>query len=300
MRSYFIRHTEKLLIQDEELMKFWNEDRIAIHYPDKPSGREREDSHSLNPNDYKKGDKTAVARLVELAADGGYVRTESFVSEGKVAKVGYVEPQTEVELCDATWDLRGRSDVLDRQSGDPAFLKSVKLSKVKLVSRRVQVGLRAGRPRQGTIARWNVGDRLADLVEDRPSAHVWANLSTAQQEAACAEFLRESHPARQDLPRMLRLLLPAGRTLQDIDLHGIAQDGREIFGQVTYHPRNSAAARRKLDALIPYGLDSAYLTFFCPGRGSVEKDGILFVSADEEVLPWINENETYSAVLFPS
>ena len=300
MRSYFIRYTEKLLIQNEDLVNLWREDRIAIHYPDKSSGREREDSRSLDPDDYKNGDKTAVARLVELATDGGYVWTESFISEGKVAKVGCVEPQTDVELCDATWDLRGRSDVLGRKSSDPAVLKTVKLSKAKIVSRREQVGLRAGRPRQGTIAHWSVGDRLADFVEDRPSARVWDNPSTAQQEATCAEFLRESHQARQDLPRMLRLLLPAGRTLQDIDLHGITQDGREIFGQVTYHPRNSAAARKKLEVLIPYGLNGAQMVFFCPGSGAAEEDGVCFVSADGEVLPWINENEKYSAALFPS
>jgi len=43
--------------------------------------------------------------------------------------------------------------------------------------------------------------------------------------------------------KLRRLLLPAGRTLQDIDLHGLAADGREVFGQVTYHPRGKAPVR---------------------------------------------------------
>lgn len=303
MRSYFVRHTDKLLIRDEDLKKLWDDDRIAIHYPDKESGREKEDSRSLDPADYKgkKGrDKTAMSRLVELARDGGYVWAESLVSEDKAAKVGCVEPGTGIELCDALWDLRGRTDVENRQNGDPAVLKTVKLSCVKPVPRREQVGLRAGRPQQGTISYWNVGDRLADFIKGRTSAQVWPNLSTAQQEAACAEFMREPHADRPDLPRLRQLLLPAGRTLQDIDLYGLAEDGRKVFGQVTYHSRGSTAAQKKLAILEPYGGDTVHLLFFCPGRGPAEEKGVRFISADEEVLPWLKGEEDYAAALFGS
>jgi hypothetical protein len=135
MRSYFVRHTERLLIRDEDLRKLWEEDRIAIHYPTGKFGIGQEDSRSLNPKDYngKRGrDRTAISRLVELASDGGYVWTESFVSEGKTAKAGYVEPGTTIELRDAQWYLRGR-DVPKRKDGDPAVLKTVKLTRVKAV-----------------------------------------------------------------------------------------------------------------------------------------------------------------------
>jgi hypothetical protein len=298
MRSYFVRHTEKLKIHDEDLKKLWDEDRVAIHYPVEASGRKDEDSRSLEPEDYKGRDKTAISRLVELARDGGYVWAESLVSEGKAAKVGFVKSGTEIELRGARWDLCGRTDVADRQDGDPAVLKTVKLSRVKPVPRCEQVGLRAGKPLQGTIARWNVGGRLADLVEGRIPTRVWANLSTAQQEAARTEFLRESHATRPDLPKLRRLLLPVGRTLQDIDLHGLADDGREVFGQVTYHSRGSVAVRKKLDALRPYGERSAHLLFFCLGHGPNEEAGARFVSADEEVLAWLNSEEAYAAALF--
>lgn len=298
MRSYFVRHTDKLLVCDEDLKELWDEDRVAIHYPDKASGLEDEDNRSLDPADYKGRDKTAISRLVELARDSGYVWAESLVSEDKTAKVGFVEPGSEIERCDARWHLRGRTDVPKRRDGAPALLKTVKLSRVRSVPRREQVGLRAGRPQQGTISYWNVGERLADLVEGRTPARVWANLSTAQQEAACAEFLRDSHATRPDLPKLRRLLLPAGRTLQDIDLHGLTDDGREVFGQVTYHSRDSPAARKKLDALMPYGERSAHLLFFCLGHGPSEESGAHFVSADEEVLPWLNSEDTYAAALF--
>ena len=76
MRSYFVRHTKRLLIRDEDLRKLWHENCIAIHFPTEKSGMGQEDSRSLNPEDYygEQGrDRTAISRLVELAKDGGYV-----------------------------------------------------------------------------------------------------------------------------------------------------------------------------------------------------------------------------------
>lgn len=297
MRSYFVRHTERLSIRDEDLKRLWDEDRIAIHYPTGKSGMGREDCRSLDPEDYygKKGrDRTAISRLVELAGDGGYVWAESFVSGDKTAKAGYVEPGTPIELRDARWDLRGR-DEPERQNGDPAVLKTVKLTKVKTVPRPEQVGLRAGRPQQGTISRWDVKERLARFVQGRPPEHEWANLSTAQHEAVCAEYLRKTHP---ELPTLHRLLLPAGRTLQDVDLHGLAKDGREIFAQVTYHPRDSAPVENKLKALKPYGERGAHLVFFCRETGSNREEGVHFVSCDGEVMPWLDSDDSYSRAMF--
>jgi hypothetical protein len=297
MKSYFVRHTDRLLVRDEDIKKLWDEDRIAIHYPDKASGRSDEDSRSLDPAEYKARDNTAISRLVELARDGGHVWAESFVSEDKSAKVGCVEPGTEIVLRDARWYLRGQNDVADRQDGYPAVLKTVKLSKVRSVPRREQLGLRAGIPQQGTISYWHVGERLADFVEGRPPKHLWPNLSTAQQEAVCAEFLRESHEGRPELPKLRRLLLPVGRTLQDVDLHGLADDGREVFGQVTYHLRGSSPAKKKLDALKPYGERGAHLVFFCLGSGPAQ-DEVHFVSCDEEVLPWLDDDDGYAEAMF--
>jgi hypothetical protein len=38
-----------------------------------------------------------------------------------------------------------------------------------------------------------------------------------------------------------------------VDLHGLADDGREIFAQVTYHPRGSSPVEKIFEALKPYG-----------------------------------------------
>ncbi|PLS82914.1 MAG: hypothetical protein CYG60_23310, partial [Actinobacteria bacterium] len=295
MRSYFVRHTERISVRNEDLRKLWDENRIAIHYPAEKSGMGQEDSRSLNPEDYygKQGrDRTAISRLVELAKDGGYVWTESFVSEDKTAKAGYVKPGTRIELRDVRWGLRGR-DEPKRKDGDPAVLKTAYQGEDRTPPR-AQVGLRAGRPQQGTILRWDVGERLARFVQGQPPMHEWANLSTAQHEAVCAEYLREKHEGRPELPRLSRLLLPAGRALQDVDLHGLADDGREVFGQVTYHPRGSAPVKRKLAALKPYGKRGAHLVFFCRGTGPRSNGGVHFVSCEAEVMPWLDDDDGYA------
>ena len=60
MYSYFARHTERLLIGDKDLKRLWDEDRIAIHYPDDKSGRQTTDSRSTNPEDYEDPTQTAI------------------------------------------------------------------------------------------------------------------------------------------------------------------------------------------------------------------------------------------------
>ena len=295
--SYFARHTERLLIRDEDLGRLWDEDKIAIHYPDDKSGRLATDSRSTNPEDYEGPAKTAIRRLHELGEKGGYVWMESRVESGR-AKVGYVEPDSGIELDeDAQWEV-GSTEALHRKDDDKAILKTIKLTRVRHVERGQQMGLRAGRPQQGTIVRWHkCGSRLVDLVEDRPPSVEWDNLSTEQQEAACAEFLRFQQRG-ETLPRLNYLLLPVGRTLEDVDIYGLAEDGREIFAQVTHHSLDSKAVSEKEENLKKYGSDGAYLIFFGVGKGQTEVDGITFVRTGE-VMDWMGDIPEYCAALFP-
>lgn len=82
-----------------------------------------------------------------------------------------------------------------------------------------------------------------------------------------------------------------------MDLYGLANDGREVFGQVTYHPRGSAPAQKKLAALKPYGERGAILLFFCPGSGRSQEE-VHFVSCDQEVLPWLEGDDGYAEAMF--
>lgn len=295
MRSYFVRHTEKLLIRDEDLRRFWEGNKIAVHYP---GDTERNpDLRSLDSEDYSGTGKTAVRYLRNLEKDGGYLWAESRVSPG-VAKVGRVKPGTPVELDDALWEV---DDIYaGRRSGDKAVLKTVRLEEdsVRLIGRTEQMGLRAGRPRQGTIVRWHCGTRLADLVEGRVPEEEWPNLSTEQAEAACAEFLRWQRE-RSDLPRLRYLLLPVGRTLKDVDVYGLAEDGRTIFAQVTYRLHGNGPFNEKVERLRAYGEGDRHLVFFGRDRGPSTEHGISFVSVEDEVLPWIRKQPPeYGGLLF--
>ena len=60
-------------------------------------------------------------------------------------------------------------------------------------------------------------------------------------------------------------------------LHGLADDGREIFGQVSYHSPRLAGVRRKLAALEPYGGGNANLPYFCSAHGPTDEKGVRFV-----------------------
>ena len=106
MKEFFIRHTKKIKVRDEDLKDLWDKDKIAIHFP----GEGDEDSKSLNPEDYKKpSEKGAIKCLLELAKDGGYVWAESRID--KNAKIGFVEPsrtnepETNIELYDKAIEI---------------------------------------------------------------------------------------------------------------------------------------------------------------------------------------------------
>lgn len=292
-----VRHTKSLLVSDGDLRKLWDEHRIAVHYPgDTECGP---DLRSTNAADYEGRGKTAMRYFRDLEENGGYVWAESRVSPG-TAMVGRVKAGTKIELYEGTWYVEG--SVPGRKTGDPAILKTLRLEKgsVRFIDRTEHVGLRAGRPRQGTISRWKCGTRLEDLVEGRDTKQQWPNLSTEQQETACAEFLRLQQK-RDDLPRLRYLLLPVGRTLKDVDVYALAEDNQRIFVQVTYHSGDSNSFKEKVSRLKAYGKDGAHLVFFGQGDGPLEDDGIKFVSVQSEVMDWIrNEPPDYRSALFGS
>jgi hypothetical protein len=136
-----------------------------------------------------------------------------------------------------------------------------------------------------------------NLIPDREPDALCA-LQESLRRNHCAEYLREKHECRYELPRLHRLLLPAGRTLQDVDLHGMADDRREVFAQVTYHPRSSAPVKKKLAALKLYGERGAHLVYFCGGTGPSPEGGVHFVSCEGVVLPWLNGDDGYAEAMF--
>ncbi len=274
MKTYFIRHTAELLVNQEDLRRLWDENRIAVHYP--PKG-DRE--YSSDPNDHKRGDRNVIERFLGLARDGGYVWAESYVHP-RLAKIGVVKPNSTVEPFEAEWletDLRVLESRFSARAGKAAMLKSLLLTESEDVKRDEFRALLAGRPRQGTLAVWHKArSRLRWHLEGETHPMEWRDLTPALQEAACAEFLKEDHDI-PGVPVIARLLLPVGRTLEEIDIYGQAEDGGEVLGQVTLHRKDTPKANRKADKLRRNKGKDRNLIFFCRcPKVEIENDVLFF------------------------
>lgn len=255
MKTYFIRHTEQLDIDEATFDKIVKDDLIAIHFPFDKSGDEKIDSESIDPDDYiKKNHKEAMKTLTQLSEKGGYVCAEYRTVDGAI--VGKINPETKIKLLEGKWGNR------NQQQGRKAILKTLHLEKVKAIPPSEYLIISSGRPRQGTIKVWhNVGERIEHLVEGIPLEPILHNLSTTQQEVLCSEYLRSNLDDTNMLPEIQSFLLPVGRTLIDVDILGIDNQGENIYSQVTHN--KLAESKQKLEKLKKYRTGNSKAVLFC-------------------------------------
>jgi hypothetical protein len=256
MITYFARHNRKLDIDEATRARIWKARLIAIHFPrDKRGKLQPEDNSSIDPQDYDGSGRRALSVLAELAQDGGYVCAEHYGHEE--VQIGFVQPDSKIKLHSGKWGK------IHGFEGRAAILKTVQLHKVNLVSPLDYPTILVGRPRQGTLNRWpNAGPLIEKLVKGKAWTVALENLSPDQQEILCSEFLRSPKVSRFGLPRLAHLILPVGRTMKDIDLLGVAADGRRIFAQVTRTPFEGVAP--KLNKLRKHkSREGSYLILFC-------------------------------------
>ena len=256
MKTYFIRHSSKLDIDRATIDELYENGIIAIHYPWASDNESREtDSKSLNPEDYDRSGKSALKTLWDISKNGGYICAEYRNTKG--ALIGYVEPNTSIELFEGVWGSK-----ITRQ-GMPARLKSLKLSKISKVDPVSYVALSIARPRQGTLVRWpSVKKRVENIVTGKTSGRTLADLTPDQQETMCAEYLRFHEIKTPMFSRIETLILPTGRTMKDIDIAGISRSGNKIFAQVTYGKLESYSY--KIDRLKKYtNINNTELILFC-------------------------------------
>jgi len=276
MLTFFARHTESLDVDDPTRAKLWDEQRIAIHYPhfnnEHPG---KEDVTSLISSDYQDvGSRRAINAIVELKTAGGYVCAQYCGMPNLL--LGYVPPDSKVELIKGKWGTRNEFE------GRTAILKSLPLTKVRIVKPVDHAVLIVGRPRQGTLTRWHLaGDTIINLVERRRVVPTLTHLSASQQEIMCSEFLREPSAYHFDLPILRQLLLPTGGTMKDLDIVGIAQDGKRIMAQVTYSSKGSGTVDWKIERLLDYADDSSHLLLFCDCDQQHVDAGVTFVPLNQ-------------------
>lgn len=243
MYTYFARHGSGLDIDTNTFNKLWTNNYIGIHYPWDIHGTfAKHDAKSLNPSDYKSQAKSCLKKLTELAKNGGYVFAVYDIDPG--GKIGYVEPNSIIELLPGTWGQRGT------HKGREAILKVIKLNKVKNLSASESISLKSVQPRQGTFCTWHMsGARVQSLLDGYSERREGvSNLTTDLQEVMCMEFLRTEAARKHGLPILQSTLSPVGRTMKDIDIHGITPDNKKIFAQVTnYGKEKSSLKIKKLD-----------------------------------------------------
>ena len=226
MKTYFVRHNNKISIDEATRQRLWDERRIAIHFGKYAPGTEDADCASTNPEDYNKGSgRNCLKLLVELAAEGGYVCAYHYPHTEWM--LGFVKPGSTIEVFLGKWGDKART----------AALKSLCLTNVKFIAPLKRAILQVARPQQGTIRRWpSAGNRIENLVEGKEVEPTLENLSSAQQETLCSEFLRLPQAEKFGLPRLAHLALPPGRSMPDIDILGVATDGKQLLAQVTHYP----------------------------------------------------------------
>ncbi|MBS7350289.1 MAG: hypothetical protein KIG95_09085 [Comamonas sp.] len=252
--TYFIRHSSALDVDEDTLDRLWKEDRIAIHYPQDTNGDfSRGDSRSLNPSDYIGHARSALKRLHELARDGGYVFA---TYRGKTGgKVGYVSPGSSVELFRGSWGGK------NKLQGREAMLKALQVRQSRNLTAEEAIFLTAVQPRQGTFCRWRkVGQRVIALVTGTPPAGL-DSLTPDLQEVMCMEYLRTENARIRGLPVLRHTLMPVGRTMKDIDILGVSENGKIISAQVTF--KRLSVGDSKLRKLDPYRLQGGATIYFC-------------------------------------
>jgi hypothetical protein len=285
LKSYFIRHTRKILVSTDVIKKIFDENKVAIHFP----GSGKQDSKSIKLKDYDKpGERRAIKCFKELSENGGYIWAEYYTCPEEV-KVGKIKPKSAVEYVETIWSEDCKNP--ERKKGERAILKTLQMENVTTLKKGEVMELVAARPRMCTITEWKIiRDRLKYYVKGIPIPESWNSLTTEQQEAVCAEYLR--NPNIENCPKLDFLLLPVGRTLQDVDIYGCASDGKKIFAQVTYENIESKNCKQKLENL-KFGGKENHLILFCNCGNEDEKDDVLIIPVKRVVFEWLKNNKKF-------
>lgn len=268
LKTFFVRHTHKLDIDDDFRERLWREGYVAVHYPHDNSPESRHsDSRSVNPADYSGRGKSAIKYINLLANNGGYVCAD--YHRETHALVGWVEPNAKVELLEGCWGSANEQD------GRKAILKAVKLSKVREVSPAACAPIFAARPRQGTIMYWHkAGSAIQRIVDEIDSPITVADLNPDHQEVLCSEYLRQCG-LPENLPTMSALLMPIGRTLKDVDIVGVTKSGETIFAQVTYSKLDQI--NHKMTSLEKHRGEDYILIMFCGEKEHKTVNGVTII-----------------------
>ena len=303
MLSYFIRHTEGLAVQDQDIEQLWKENKVAIHFP----GLMAQENNSFEPEDYKdtnennRGAYAAMKVFKELNESGGYIWSE-YRTHKSFVKIGIIR-QRSADPFDAKY-VQYEKGAFHRDKGTPTKLKSLQMECCRPIDQKKNNYwyFILQRPPFLTISRWKViGNCLEQLVkDDKVTIDKFENLHYKIQEVVCSEFLRSGKLERENVPKLKHLLMQVGGPLADIDVGGYSDDGKMILAQVTNYEEDHPNSERKRKALIDCpGAHQSHLILFCK-CDKVDRHGDILYVPTNYVFQWLKENTEYYGKLFPS
>lgn len=253
MKTYYARHTG-IALSDEILKSLRESNRIAVHYPEARNRPlpEWPDSESINPDDYDGSAKRTLRALTRLASEGGYI-VASYRDTKKLV-VGRVPPGSQIAIEKAKWRADSK-----KHPGRDAVIKTLAYEMVCMLSPEQQLQAPAFAPRQSTLTLWHkIGDRIEKLINGETRLPDVSDLGHNLQEVLCGEFLRE--PSIEGIPKLSTLLMPIGRTMPDVDICGVAEDGKLLYAQVKFDSKDHD--QRVRDLSDRYGDAECHLILF--------------------------------------
>jgi len=268
MKPVFIRHN---LDPSSGILKdLWSRRLIAIHYDNIPS---------IKPDEYQQMEgRAALKRLLGYCKSGAVVgATYRSIRPDKII-IGEIAEDSKVEILNYT-----------NNSGKSEHLKVVQLINAQEISFLDYPLLAAIQPIQKTLTGWPSAEKYL-LAILRGQSIDWGvgSLAPSQLEVICYEFLRGNSILKM-------LLLPIGRSLPDIDIYGLDEEGNKILAQVTYS-RSISEIERKLAQLKEYQRNDVRLIFFGRERFKREDALIQYISV-EQVFDHLSSNTDYRRLI---
>jgi hypothetical protein len=264
MQTVFIRH--KFGKQLKVLEYLWNNRLIAIHY---------ENIKSTDPKDYKISGRQALSRMRRYCESGAVVGATYIGLNRNQMLIGEIEKGSIIELLDCgaiTPDINW-------------IFKVVSIKNSQIISFKDFPMLSAIQPRLTAITGWPSAESyIAAILGMKELDRDVKSLTPSQLEVVCYEYLRFNGILKA-------LLLPIGRTMMDVDIYGIEENGESVVAQVT-HSTNEKTVKDKLDRLKNFEMQNAKLFFFGPRKCLINNDPDICYIAIEEVFSILSSDKS--------
>lgn len=264
--TIFVRHKFREDYVNEAL---WKDKRIGIGF---------DRIRSANPDEYKvPGGKSGMRRLKECTQPQTIIAA-TYSNHDDTIIIGSVSPQSETKF----WETK---DI----DGDLMIVKWLPLEHWKEVNYLDYPVLLAAQPRGGTIFRWKTlsSELLSHILDGTRLRRKVRLLHPSQLEVLCYEYMLMEGV-------LTHLVMPIGRTLRDVDIWGVGDEGGTVLAQVTFGD-DSRTLEKKMRNLVELGRkdSKAKLLFFGPRSGNAVAISAVKYIPIEDVFTSLDEDSIH-------